>query len=850
MLTMNKNPLKIVWLLQMAWRDSRKSKSRLLLFVSSIILGIAALVAIYSFNDNLNTDIDKQAASLIGADLVLSTNKEPSKKMDEYLRRLGDERSTEKRFVSMILFNRSGGSRLIQVRALEGKFPFYGEIKTTPEAASKQLADSNNALVDKTLMLQFGAQKGDSIRLGEHSFIISGILESSPGQTGLSSSIAPIVYIPMSFLDQTGLLQKGSRVNYSYRFRFDEPKKLKKELKSIEAFAENASLDVDTIESTKEETSNSFRNMTEFMSLVAFIALLLGCIGVASAVHIYVKEKVASVSILRCLGATAFQATLIYLIQIAMVGFAGSILGSLLGVFIQQFLPIVMKDFLPLEITARVSYAAIFQGIATGLIVSVIFSLLPLLGLRRVSPLNTLRASVDHATSSTDRLKWLVYFIIVVFLVGFSYIQLGQLKQAAIFTAGVGLCFLVLVGMANLLITLTKRYFPSSWNYLYRQGFSNLFRPQNQTVTLIVCIGLGTALISTLMLVQDMLIDKVTTSSAEGKPNMVLFDIQSSQKEAVAKLTRNNGLPVMQQVPIVTMRIEDIKGVTASKAKKDTTLNVPVRAFNSEIRSTFRDSLTSTEKVVEGKWVGRVDAARGKILVSLEKRYADRLKVRIGDEMTFNVQGALIPVVVGSFREVDWNNIQTNFRVVFPSGVLENAPQFHVLLTRLESAQQAADFQQAVVLEFPNISIIDLNLVLSVLDDLMAKLSFVIRFMAGFSIVTGIIVLISSVLISKYQRMRENVLLRTLGASTKQILTITAMEYFFLGTLAGLTGILISFIVGWGLAEYNFKTTFSPEFFPSLLLLLMVCMITVLIGVLNSRSSLNSPPLVILRKEG
>lgn len=834
----------------MAWRDSRKSKSRLLLFVSSIILGIAALVAIYSFNDNLNTDIDKQAASLIGADLVLSTNKEPSTKMDQYLRRLGDERSTEKRFVSMILFNRSNGSRLIQVRALEGKFPFYGEIKTTPEGASKQLADSNNALVDKTLMLQFGAQEGDSIRLGEHSFIISGILESSPGQTGLSSSIAPIVYIPMSFLDQTGLLQKGSRVNYSYLFRFDEPKKLKKELKSIEAFAENASMDVDTIESTKEETSNSFRNMTEFMSLVAFIALLLGCIGVASAVHIYVKEKVASVSILRCLGATAFQATLIYLIQIAMVGLAGSILGSLLGVFIQQFIPIVMKDFLPLEITARVSYAAIFQGVATGLIVSVIFSLLPLLGLRRVSPLNTLRASAEHAASSPDRLKWLVYFIIVVFLVGFSYIQLGQLKQAAVFTAGVGLCFLVLVGMANLLIKLTKRYFPSSWNYLYRQGFSNLFRPQNQTVTLIVCIGLGTALISTLMLVQDMLIDKVTASSAEGKPNMVLFDIQSSQKEAVAKLARDNGLPVMQQVPIVTMRIEEIKGVTASKAKKDTTLNVPVRAFNSEIRSTFRDSLTSTEKVVEGKWVGQVDAPNGKILVSLEKRYADRLKVRIGDEMTFNVQGALIPVVVGSFREVDWNNIQTNFRVVFPSGVLENAPQFHVLLTRLESAQQAADFQQAVVLEFPNISIIDLNLVLSVLDDLMTKLSFVIRFMAGFSIVTGIIVLISSVLISKYQRMKENVLLRTLGASTKQILTITAMEYFFLGTLAGLTGILISFIVGWGLAEYNFKTTFSPELFPSFLLLLMVCIITVLIGVLNSRSSLNSPPLVILRKEG
>lgn len=840
----------VTWLFKMAWRDSRRSKSRLFLFISSIILGIAALVAIYSFNDNLNQDIDHQAASLIGADLVLSTNKQPSAKTEDYLKQLGDERSSEKSFVSMILFNRSGGSRLVQVRALEGRFPFYGRIETVPKDASQELSNSNNALVDKTVMLQFGASNGDSIRLGEQSFIISGTLESVPGQTGLSSSIAPVVYIPMTYLQRTGLMQKGSRVNYSFRYRFDDPERLRKELKSIKTFAENASMDLDTIESTKEETGNTFQNMTEFMSLVAFIALLLGCIGVASAVHIYVKEKVASVSILRCLGATASQATLIYLIQIALVGLAGSIFGSVLGLLIQQLLPAVMSDFLPIQITARVSYPAILQGISTGLLVSIVFSILPLLTVRKVSPLNTLRATVDPSNSTPDRLKALVYFIIIIFLVSFAYLQLGDLKQAAIFTAGIALCFLTLVGIANLLTKLARRYFPSNWAYVYRQGFSNLFRPNNQTVILIVCIGLGTALISTLMLVKDMLIDKVTTSSAEGKPNMVLFDIQSSQKEAVAELTKGHGLPVMQQVPIITMRIEEIRGVTASEARRDTTLDVPARAFNSEIRSTFRDSLTSSEKIVDGAWVGRAAAGNDKVYVSLEKRYAERLRVNIGDEMTFNVQGALVPVIVGSFREVDWNNIQTNFRVVFPSGVLENAPQFHVLLTRLESPQQAAKFQQAIVISFPNISIIDLNLVLSVLDNLMDKLGFVIRFMAGFSIITGIIVLITSVLISRYQRMRENVLLRTLGASTKQVLTITALEYFFLGALAGITGILLSFMAGWGLARYNFKISFSPDLLPSLLLLISVCMMTVVIGLLNSRSTLNAPPLEILRKEG
>lgn len=845
---MSRSLSKMKWLCQMAWRDGRRSKSRLFLFVSSIVLGIAALVAIYSFNDNLQRDIDLQAASLTGADLVLSTNKQPDAKTEKYLHNLGDQRASERSFVSMILFTRGGGSRIVQVKALEGEYPFYGEIKTRPQAAGRNIS-GNNAVVDKTLMLQFGAEKGDSIRLGEKSFVISGILESAPGQTGLASAVAPIVYIPMSALEQTGLLQKGSRINYTYYFKFEDQTQLGKQLKSVREFGDNASMDIDTIESRKEDLGNSFSNMTKFMLLVAFIALLLGCIGVASAVNIYVREKVTSVSILRCLGATASQATLIYLVQIAAVGLVGSVFGALLGVFIQQLLPLALKDFLPLEITAGISYPAIIQGVFTGLIVSVIFSLLPLLGVRKVSPLNTLRSSSDRPFQVNDPLRWLVYLIIVAFLVSFSYIQLGQMRQALLFTLGVGVCFLALAGTATILTTLTKRYFPSSWNYLFRQGFSNLFRPQNQTLTLIICIGLGTAFINTLILVQDILIAKVNTSSAEGKPNMVLFDIQSVQKDAVARLTREQGLPVMQQVPIVTMRIDDIRGITQSQAKKDSSLGVPPRAFNSEIRSTFRDSLTSTETIVEGTWRGKV-GDDGRVYVSLEKRYGERLGVKIGDRITFNVQGAIIPVIVGSFREVDWNNIQTNFRVVFPEGILESAPQFHVLLTRLENAQQAARFQRAIVLNFPNISIIDLNLVLDVLDDIMSKLRFVIRFMAGFSVITGIVVLIASVLISKYQRRRENVLLRTLGASSRQVLFITGLEYSFLGAFASLTGILLSYLAAWGLARYNFETAFTPQLLPSLILLLVVCLITVLIGLLNSRSSLNSPPLEILRREG
>jgi putative ABC transport system permease protein len=204
---------------------------------------------------------------------------------------------------------------------------------------------------------------------------------------------------------------------------------------------------------------------------------------------------------------------------------------------------------------------------------------------------------------------------------------------------------------------------------------------------------------------------------------------------------------------------------------------------------------------------------------------------------------------VGSFREVDWNRVQTNFRVVFPKGVLEEAPQFHVLITRVPSSQKSALFQQAVVRSFPNVSIIDLDLILRVLDDILDKIGFVIKFMGAFSIITGLIVLIASVLISKYQRIQESVLLRTMGASRNQILFITALEYFFLGSLAAATGILLSLGGSWALAKYSFETSFFPQFGPIIILFLLISTLTVIIGLFNSRGILDRPPLEILRRD-
>ncbi len=836
------------WLIKMAWRDSRKSRSRLFLFISSVILGIAALVAIYSLGNNLQDELNNQAASLLGADLEISGRHATTPSIKKIIDSLGGQRSAQQNFASMVLFQKNSGTRLVQVRALQGAFPYYGSLETLPLSAGKIFLNSQQALVDETLMLQYGANVGDSIKVGEVSFAIAGKLLNAPGQTGFSSAIAPIVYIPLQYMKQTDLAQKGSRISYRYYFKFKKGTDVETLVQQIKPRLEKNDLNYETVESQKEDTGRSFTNLTRFLALVGFIALLLGCTGVASAVHVYIKEKINAIAILRCLGVRASQAFVIYLIQIVGIGFIGSFIGTVLGVFIQQFLPYVIKDFLPVAVNTPVSWPAVLQGMTLGIIISILFALLPLLSIRSISPLNALRVSFEPPLRRSDPLKWIIYVLIAIFVYAFTYVQMNSLVKALYFTGGIAGALLILTAIARGLMWTVKHFFPSSWNYLWRQGLANLYRPNNQTTILIISIGLGTALVCTLLFVQSALINRITLSTSANQPNIVLFDIQTNQEDSVSALATKFGLPVKERVPIVNMRLEDINGITAAQARKDSTIRLSRWLFSREYRVTYRDSLASSEKITSGTWKGK-SKGNGLPEISVEQNFARRSGVEIGDTMTFNVQGSLMQTIVGSLREVNWGGIQTNFLVVFPTGLLEEAPQFHVLLTRVPSQQVSANFQQAMVKAYPNVSIIDLGLVLRVLDDILVKIGFVIRFMAGFSIVTGLVVLISSVLISKYQRLHESVLLRTLGGSRKQILAITALEYFFLGALAALTGILLALAASWALAHYTFETPFHPQITPVVVLFILVCGLTVLTGMANSRGLLTRSPLEVLRQE-
>lgn len=833
----------------MAWRDSRRSRGRLLLFISSIIIGIAALVAIQSFGENLQHDIDAEAQTLLGADLELEFNQPPSDSVQVWMEGLGTERARSVAFVSMAFFPATEHTRLASINAIEGNFPFYGELTTEPAAAGQTFRSGTQALVDESLMQQFGVSVGDSVKVGQVTFQIAGRLLSAPGRTGVNAAIAPLIYIPIASLAATELVQRGSRIDYNYFFKFDPSFDIEKLLEDNEAMLDAERIDADTVEDRKRSIGNALGNFTTFLNLVAFVALLLGCIGVASAVHIYIKEKVPTVAILRCLGASGRQAFLIYLIQVALMGLLGTVLGIIAGSILQLALPAVMADFLPVEnISTDISGQAILQGFMTGMGISVLFTLLPLLRIRRTSPLRTLRVVGEEKTAA-DPLRWLIYALIALFVALFTYWQTESWQDTLVFPLGLGIALGILALVARGFIWLLRRFFPRQWSFVWRQSLANLFRPNNQTLILLVSIGLGTALLATLFFTRDLLLDQVRLTGSGDRPNMVLFDIQTSQKEGVAQLVKQSDLPLLQQVPIVTMRLESINDITKAENEADTTSEIRNWVFNREYRVTYRDTLIDSETVVEGEWHGD-KSGDGTIYVSVADNIAEDMQAEIGDRLVFNVQGRPIETVISSIREVDFRRVQTNFFVVFPTGVLENAPQFHVVVTRTSSQQQSVEFQSALVQGYPNVSVIDLSMILKTVDEILNKVAFVVRFMALFSILTGLLVLISSVLLSKYQRIRESVLLRTIGAKRKQILWINGLEYFILGSLATITGLFLAVIGAWALAYFQLDIPFRPNLWPALYSYLIITALTVLIGLFNSREIVNEPPLEVLRKIG
>ncbi|HET7321765.1 MAG TPA: FtsX-like permease family protein, partial [Longimicrobiaceae bacterium] len=697
-------------LLSLAWRESRFARRRLLLFLSAVTLGVAALVAVQGFAANLSRGVRDQAKALLGADLELSAHQpfgpETTALLDS-LRRAGVEQARVTSFASMALAPRTGATRLVQIRAPERGFPFYGQIETDPPGRWASFHEGRDAVVDPALLTALGVRVGDSISLGEARFRISATLKRVPGDVEIASAFAPRIYIPARYVEETGLLGFGARVDYAVELRLPTPGAAAALDAAYDSIFRAERVHSRTAAEQQESLERALGRLSSYLGLVGVFALLLGGIGVASAMGSYMARKQDTVAVLRCLGATARQVMGVYLAQALAMGLAGAVIGVVLGSLVQGALPRLVHGLLPVEVFVRPDGVAALTGVGVGVWTAVVFALLPLLRVRRVSPLGALRRSAEPVRArGRDWLRVGAWILLAASVVGLFALQAESIRVGTALAAGVGAALLLLGAVAWLLMRVVRRLPHTRLPYPLRQGLANLYRPGNQTRAVTVALGFGVFLLGTLLVVQHALLLPLRAESAEGRANVLFWDVQSDQRLGVGEVLQEHGLPVMERAPIVPMRIAAIDGRPvrpAGEEAADTTGERPEGwALRREYRSTYRDSLVDAETLTAGRFWGRGEAGeKGIYPVSLEEGIAEDLEVGLGDRIDWDVQGVTVPTRVTSLRKVNWARFEPNFFAVFPRAALEEAPQSWVMMTRAPTPATRAAVQGAVVARYP-----------------------------------------------------------------------------------------------------------------------------------------------------
>ncbi|MBK1853989.1 ABC transporter permease [Verrucomicrobiaceae bacterium 5K15] len=857
------------WAWKMAWRDSRPVRWKLLLFSASIVFGVAALVTIGSLRENLTDSVSSQAKSLLGADLMLSSREPFSEETQSVIDEITDDGGVEAKeisFTTMLAVGEDAAPKLVTVRGLEPIFPFYGQVKTEPEDAWQKVQQSPGLIVEASFLKRMNGRVGDLAKLGEKELPIIGVLRQSPPSGSGFAAMSPTVVTSIDVIKDSGLL--GARSMVFYRSYFKLPKTVDTQAlakANREVLGEQRVRQV-TSQKRSENVEEAINRLYLFFNLIGFSALFLGGIGVAGAIHIHISERLQSVATLRCLGCSAARAFAVYLAQCIAMGVVGTVAGIVLGSGFVYLLRWVVASLpaglLPFAVEVAPVGWVIAKAAGVGLLICICFALLPLLAVRQVSPLAALRREeAAMKQSGRDPFRWLVIVALVALAFGLTWMDSHDAangwKTALGYIAFLGLAFLFLLLAGKLLRWLTSLIARPSWPFVVRQGIASLYRPNNQTGLFMVSIGLGTFLIFTLMLMQSILLQWLDPVRLESKPNLFLVDVPPEQNAEVGKLITDTGVKMLGNAPIVQMRLTEIKGQPVSELVGPDVKDgkrIPRWIVRREFRSTYRSELTETEKLSAGEWVAdyQPSADGGVIPVSFEDGIAADLGLGIGDEVTVSLEGfgETKKLRVASLREVDWRSMDLNFFIVFPPGSIDDYVSFNVMAAHSPSDESTAQLQQAMFKRLPFVNTIDLSLILKTVQSVLSAASKTVQIMALFTVVTGGIVLVASILAGRRIRIRESVLLRTLGASRKQISQILAVEYTLLAAMATLAGSSLALVASVLLGNLVFDgESYQVPWGLLFTSIAVVISITVALGMLLSRGIASRPPLQILRSQ-
>ena len=834
------------FILNLTFREIRSSWRRLLFFFLCIAIGVGSVVALRSLIQNLGRAVAGDARGLLTADFeISSTNPFTPGELSiiESVVDKSDIIEARSQTVTTAAMTRTEENfQFVELKGIEPPFPLVGEFALAGgRAFDVALLENKGAVVQTTLLEKLSLKVGDKIRIGETDFEIRAAFDEEPGGTG-GFRLGPRVFIEKKLFDEAGLAQSRVRRRILYRTSQD-PTPLVSELRHA---LKGTVLTVNSYKEAQENLGEQFERTENYLALTGLLILVLGGIGVWNVARVFVEQKRKTVAVLKCLGAGGWRIITVYLLQILTLGVLGSVFGVVLAQGALWLIRFRFADALPENMSYAVQTAAALQGVLLGLLISLLFSLLPLLQIRNIKPNLLLRDENNEKLRRLDWTRLIFAFVCLAGLLALAIWQAGSIRVGAAFLGGLAATSLILY-LAAVLLTLMLKKTRKFSSFSVAQAVNSLYRPGNQTRVVLLAVGLGAFVVLAVQSLQANLVREFDFSRNQKLPSLFLVDIQRSQVEKLKQIAEEATGEAQQPIPTVRGRIALINGAPFDYEQRE--IRQRQGQIGREFAVTYRPNLEVNESLVDGEWWEN-SPAPADAEVSVEEGMSNTLKVSVGDVITFDILGRRINASVRNVRKIDVRNSRTAFVFVFRPGVLEKAPQTFVLpITKQLSAAERARFQRQVLDNFPNIQIFDTADIIKAVTKLIENFVLAISFVGSFVMLTGILILIGSVALTKSQRIYENAILKTLGARRLTLAAILFTEYAVLGLLAGIIGALFSTALSFAVTKYILKIDWEFDFALMLSGVFATALIVMLVGVLASFGVIFKKPLSVLRSQ-
>jgi len=846
----------MMFVLRMAVRETRASWRRLLFFFVCIAVGVAAIVALRSVIQSVRGVVNSEARALVGADVVISTTRdwpdEARQKIERHLATAGAFARTETTETPTMVRPADPATRIAKVaelRAVQAMYPLYGTILLQGgQTYSHSLLEQHGALVRPELLSALQLKVGDQIAVGQTMFTIRGVIAREPGGGPGGFSLGPRIYIDYADLASTGLLSFGSRAQRLMFVRVPDSR-VADLMTALRRDLRQDFINSRSYRSREDQVGRDFDRAEDYLSLVGLVIVILGGIAVSSVTRVFILQKIRSIAVLKCIGARSAQIITVYILQVLVLGLAGSLLGVAIARAAVAAIPLALASSSTSILTEAhygVTWSAAAQGIAIGVLVSLLFSVVPLLQVRFIKPSLLLRD--ETARRRRDWLGMVALVVVSLALVAVTAWQASSLNVGIVVCAGfAGLAFVLQLAGRGLVAAVAP--LANAKSFPLRHAVLHLSRPGNQTRVILLAVGLGAFFIVGIRSLQASLLEEFSIQSSDASPDMFLLDIQRGQAGAVRAFLGDpsHGSGPFQLIPVLRARVVGVSGREQNLNGADQVREKGV-SLGREFTLTYRDHLEPNEKVIEGAFWNSPSTEPE---VSVERQIAERARLHVGDTMQFDILGRTIEPRITSIRNVEWRESRNGgFVFVFRPGPLDQAPQTYVSPLKGPTDPVArGQFQHDLVERFPNVSVIDFHDVVERIRDVMSKVTLAITVVGGLVLFSGALILIGAVAMTKFQRVYEAAVFKTLGANTRAIARMLFFEYGVLGSLAGVIGSLGAVVLTWAVSRYALEIPWRIFVTEHVAGVILTAILVAAIGVFSSLDVLRNKPLATLRAE-